>query len=132
MVNKKDIAVATPKQIENILIDVCKESGIDKKIVTVFICTGGLHYVFEKIAKELYLLPKIDRKIHSIMRAIDIGFDIRKNFENLYEANYSLENFKKQGFSWGLEERVQEVEKLRSDFLMKVKGKDNGANARNT
>lgn len=95
-------------------------SVYDERIVSVFIVTGGLHYVFEKLAGELYLLSKIDAKIHLLMRTIAIGFDIRVSVNSLYEANESLLRADKR-YSWEFERKTKEVESLRNEFRAKAK-----------
>lgn len=115
-----DISKATSKDIENILIDVCKKSGIDTRLATVFISTGGLFYTFEKNVANLYLMPVISFDIHLLMRTINIGFDIQRHSSHLYELNDRLLRIEKNKL-WELERETKEIEVFREQFLNKLK-----------
>lgn len=117
-----NVAEATPKVIEKMLITICEQSGLDKKIVTCFIVTGGLHYTFEKVAEKLYLLKEIDPEIHLLMRQINLGFERDKQFYNLYEANEALGKIKRESkWDWEIERKTKEVNALREEFQKKAK-----------
>ena len=77
------------------------------RIVTIFIRTGGLHYTFDKLAAELYLLPTIKASIRRLMRSINIGFLDCFPMSDLFDANEALLRMDPR-YPWGIKTKTEE------------------------
>ena len=114
----KKISESTEDQIEKMLEEVCKMVGADTRIL-LFRSTGGLHYLTEKIAHDIYLNEKdIDEEPRRILQLVNLGFSINKKFGDLYYDNGRLKEAKDK---WEKERILSDVKKSREEFTKQAK-----------
>ncbi|MDO8640106.1 MAG: hypothetical protein Q7R33_01020 [Nitrosarchaeum sp.] len=113
------ISVSTTKQIEAMLEPLCVKAGLDKRMVSIYLPTGGLSYTIEHIASEIYLKAgEINTEIRLTLQLIDLGLSTEVSWHDLFRANEEFAKEDKE--QWRYEDKESEIKKHRYDFIAKA------------
>jgi len=112
----EEISEATEKRVEEMMKSLCKKIGIDCRLF-IFVSTGGLHYVMEKIIVEIFLSDdEIDNEARKLLKIFGLGFNMEiPIYGSIFSFNKYLKTLDKDSYEYN--KRFPELEKIRKKFV---------------